>query len=59
MAKVVSGFSGHHLGVHFGNECILAAWEVSSSIYLKEVIDSVPGTLLGNLQIGPSLLEIT
>lgn len=56
--KVVSGFSGDHLGMHFGKQCILGAWKVSSSIYLKEIIDSVPGTLFGNLEIGPSFPEI-
>lgn len=58
MAKVVSGFSRDHLGTHFGKQCVLAAWEVTSSIYLKEVLDSVPGSLLGNLEIGPSFPEI-
>jgi len=35
MAKDVSSCSGDHWGMHFGNQCILAAWKVSSSIYLK------------------------
>lgn len=58
MAKIASGFSGDHLDMHFGKQCILAVWAFSSSIYLKEVIGSVLGTLLNNLEISPSFPEI-